>query len=451
MGLRYVVGMSATAGEKSIARRAVEAVIWGIPYVNYRLMAAAAERAGASANQIVYWSRLFDWRNQTLTPNPDVVYLMPFIDTTTTGPMVLEIPAAVGGAINGSVMDAWQAPIEDVGPAGVDAGRGGRYLILPPEYGEPIPEGFISMPSDTFEVYALLRALLRSGSDDDVEAAVAYAKQVRLYPLSAAGDPPETVFVDVAGVLVDAAIPYDRRFFAILDDYVQREPWIERDRVMIDQLRSLGIRKGEPFRPDEATQAIFDRAASEAHEWLDDTYVSLNTPFAPGARWSVPIHPEYLEATTTGFVGPDTYPVDARAIPFHYGFFSARHLGTGQFYLMSIQDSAGAPLRGASTYTLTIPADVPVEGFWSATVYDRTRHTLIRDTPWSSRSSVTPGLLQNPDGTTTLTFAATVPEGARSNWVPTAPDADFEVLFRFYQPTQALRDKSWVLPDITLA
>lgn len=133
-------------------RRAIEAALWGIPYVNYRLMARAAERLGAAPNQIVYWSRLFDWRNQTLTPNPDVVYLMPFIDTTTTGPMVLEIPPADGGAVNGSVMNAWQAPIEDVGPAGVDAGRGGKYLILPPGYSEAIPDGYIPMPSDTFEV-----------------------------------------------------------------------------------------------------------------------------------------------------------------------------------------------------------------------------------------------------------------------------------------------------------
>ncbi|HEX6954015.1 MAG TPA: DUF1254 domain-containing protein, partial [Agromyces sp.] len=87
----------AGALEKARMRRAIEAALWGIPYVNYRLMARAAERLGAAPNQIVYWSRLFDWRNQTLTPNPDVVYLMPFIDTTTAGPMVLEIPPAVGG------------------------------------------------------------------------------------------------------------------------------------------------------------------------------------------------------------------------------------------------------------------------------------------------------------------------------------------------------------------
>ena len=43
-------------------------------------------------NQVLYWSRLLDWKNQTLTPNPDVIYLMPFFNTKDVGPVVLEIP-----------------------------------------------------------------------------------------------------------------------------------------------------------------------------------------------------------------------------------------------------------------------------------------------------------------------------------------------------------------------
>ena len=49
-------------------------------------------------NQIVYWSRLPDWKNQTLTPNPDAIYLMPFFDTKDAGPIVMEIPPAGDGA-----------------------------------------------------------------------------------------------------------------------------------------------------------------------------------------------------------------------------------------------------------------------------------------------------------------------------------------------------------------
>ena len=48
-------------------------VIWGMPAVNYDLMLPGdGARPGGEPNQIVYWSRLLDWKNQTLTPNPDV-------------------------------------------------------------------------------------------------------------------------------------------------------------------------------------------------------------------------------------------------------------------------------------------------------------------------------------------------------------------------------------------
>ena len=53
---------------------------------------------------------------------------MPFYNTKDAGPMVLEIPpAGEGESITGSVDEAWQTAIEDVGPAGVDKGKGGKY------------------------------------------------------------------------------------------------------------------------------------------------------------------------------------------------------------------------------------------------------------------------------------------------------------------------------------
>ena len=124
-------------------------------------------------NQVLYWSRLLDWKNQTLTPNPDVIYLMPFFNTKDVGPVVLEIPPADDGVFNGSVMNYWQAAIEDVGPGGVDKGKGGKYLFLPPGYDmAKLPDGYIAMPSDTYQGYALLRSVLQSGSDADVAKAV---------------------------------------------------------------------------------------------------------------------------------------------------------------------------------------------------------------------------------------------------------------------------------------
>ena len=122
--------------KRTIHRRAVEAVIWGVPAVNFDMMYQAMVRdakAGPGSNKIVFWSRLFGWKNQTLTQNPDAIYFMPFFDTKDVGPVVLEIPASDEGTIVGSVDDVWQTAIEDVGSAGVDKGQGGKYLILPPD------------------------------------------------------------------------------------------------------------------------------------------------------------------------------------------------------------------------------------------------------------------------------------------------------------------------------
>jgi hypothetical protein len=105
----------------ALHRRAIEAVIWGMPAVNTDLMyQAMAREVKGGWNQVVYWSRLLDWKNQTLTPNPDAIYFMPFFNTAQAGPMVIDIPSADGGSITGSIMDCWQTPLEDVGPAGVD-------------------------------------------------------------------------------------------------------------------------------------------------------------------------------------------------------------------------------------------------------------------------------------------------------------------------------------------
>jgi hypothetical protein len=85
---------------------------------------------------------------------------------------------------------------------------------------------------------------------------------------------------------------------------------------------------------------------------------------------------------------------------------------------------------------------------WSATVYDRATHALIRDLSWPSRSSQTPGLQTNGDSPVDVDFGPKAPPGKEANWVPTSASGKFEVLFRFYGPEKALFDKTWKLPDI---
>ena len=435
---------------RTVERRAVEAVIWGMPAVNFELMYQAFLNAKGGPNQVAYWSRPVDWKNQTLTPNPDTIYLMPFYDTT-SGPVVLEIPPADEGSITGSVDDAWQNALEDVGPAGVDKGKGGKYLILPPDHKDKPQAGYIPLASYTYRGFALLRSNLKSGSDADIAQAVAYGKRIKFYPLADAGQAggPQTAFVDALATPFDATIPYDGRFFESLHRFVQAEPWLTRDKAMIDMLKSIGIEKGKPFGPDAPTRSILDAAAREARAFIEVQYEKVFVPpFNEGTHWALPISQEAAEGMPTFFAKPDSYPTDGRAVTYSMAFFSAKHIGVGQYYLMTIKDKAGNRLHGSKTYRLTVPAHAPVKLYWSATAYDGNTHALIRNARWSSRGSNTPGLRKNADGSVELVFGPQAPAAGESNWVPTDANGPFEVLFRFYGPEKPLFEKTWVLPDM---
>lgn len=286
--------------KRGVERRAVEAVIWGIPIVNFDRMLQAAIQNGGAANQVIYWSQPVNWKNQTLTPNPDTIYLNPFYDTR-KGPMVLEIPPADGtSVIVGSADTAWQNALADVGPAGEDKGKGGKYLITPPGYEGKAPEGYFVLPSDTYQGFVILRSNFKSRSKADIDAAVAHGKRIKFYSLG--GKPESTVFLDVYDKPFDATIPYDASFFESLHRIVQIEPWLTRDKMMIEMLRTIGIEKGKPFNPDEKTKAIFDAAARAAHAEIGLKFdTGFVPPIYPGTRWAVPVPKETIDGMASSF------------------------------------------------------------------------------------------------------------------------------------------------------
>jgi hypothetical protein len=236
---------------RATERRAVDAAIWGMPAVNYDLMLQQMlTKTPGKVNQVIYWGQPLDWKNQTLTPNPDTLYFMAFLNTKDVGPIVIDVPpAGADGSLNANIVNIWQEPLEDAGRLGVDKGAGVKLLMLPPGYTDKVPDGYVALRPNTLGSYALMRSNLTSHGDADVAKSIAYGKRVNIYPLSQASNPPATVFTDVKDVLFDSTIRYDENFFEGLNRIVQSEPWLHRDRVMIDQLKSIGIEKDKPFAP----------------------------------------------------------------------------------------------------------------------------------------------------------------------------------------------------------
>lgn len=217
---------------------------------------------------------------------------------------------------------------------------------------------------------------------------------------------------------------------------------------MIDPLKSVGIEQGKPFNPGAETRKLLDQAAVEAHGLLDQGYEALFAPYYPDGQWALPLAHDLTEGLSDNFAKPGVYPTDTRGVFFSMAFSSVKRLGTGQFYLVSLHDETGQPLDGGQSYRLTVPANVPAQLYWSATVYDRDTHALIRDQKWPSRGSTTPGLQTNGDGSADLFFGPSPPAGKESNWVPTQGGRKWEVMMRFYGPQKPLFDKTWRLPDV---
>ena len=117
--------------QRTLQRRAVEAVIWGMPAVNYDLMLQEMlGKTTGKVGQVIYWGRPLDSKNQTLTPNPDALYFMTFFNTK-DGPIVLDLPPGdKNGSFNGNIVNVWQMPLEDAGLLGVDKGKGGKFCPL---------------------------------------------------------------------------------------------------------------------------------------------------------------------------------------------------------------------------------------------------------------------------------------------------------------------------------
>jgi hypothetical protein len=431
---------------RTVERRAVEAAIWGMPLVNTDAMRQAYFRdVGAKYNDICYFSKPADWKFQVTTPNASTNYVY-FNYNLKDGPVVVEIPAAVGAGLLGSMVDAWDEPMNDIGPAGEDQGKGGKYLLLPPDFKGDTPAGFFPVRYPTYNGYALYRAIRASSSDADVAAALALVKKLRVYPLAQQANPPEQRFIDIHGKTFDGIADFDERFFDRLNRMVQEEPVLPRDLVVMGMLKSIGIEKGKEFKPDAAMQNILRAAVREAQTQFVEGLTSYSHPWWPDRNWSPP-DPRGVKTGFT-FQTADALDVDARGWANFAAFALPKKTGESLVYLFTFRDSRGERLSGERAYTIRIPANVPAKQYWSMIVYAVDTAAFFREAPVITLDSYNQSMQRNADGSVDIYFGPKAPAGKEANWIYTAPGKAFFPAMRFYDPDKPLFDKTWKLPDL---
>ncbi len=428
--------------------RGVTAFLDGIPAASVFGMCRGFAEAGVGGQTFGIMEDLIDARSLILTPNSTTIYVLYCTDLE-IGPLVVEAPQGVLGFMD----DAYQRHVTDMGVTGPDEGKGGKYLFVPPGYDGALPEeGYFIVQAPSYKNWLLMRAFVKDG---DIEGAVAGVKEtLRVYPWAERDTPPATEFVNLSGIEMTAIHANDFEFYEEIDAIIQKEPADAFPPEFVGTLAAIGIKKGQPFAPDQRMRAILEDA------------VAVANATARAIIWSPPDGRGRLfedRQWHTTFVGGnhEFYKdgerlLDARAL-FHYyaagitPAMAAGLVGKGSQYTYSARDSEGRYLDGSKTYKITLPAPVPVNNFWSFMVYDtQSRAMLETDQRSAGLDSNKPDLVANEDESHTVWFAPEAPEGKEGNWVQTMPGKGWHSLFRLYGPLEPWFDRTWKPGDFEL-
>ena len=420
--------------------RGVQAFMSGMPGTSLVGMRTGFQKLGAVNGTILIFEDRLDSKSLFLTGNTDSVYFSTWLNLK-DGPLVIEAPPKVLAFLD----DSWFQYVTDIGNAGRDKGQGGKYLVLPPGYNGEVPEGYFVARSRTYNLWLMGRGFAVNG---DLKPAVeSIKKNLRIYPLTQAKNPPETKFINGSGVELNTVHANDFSYFEELNEVVQEEPSEALDPERLGLFASIGIEKGKPFEPDARMKKILTEAAAVGNATsraiLFRTRMK-DAHFYPESAWVTTCAGGYEFLSQ-----PGVRNLDARTM-FHYyatGITPAMALkmvGIGSQYAAAFVDSEGKPLDGSKTYKIHLPPNIPAKDFWSFVVYDnQTRSMLQTDEQFPSIGSQTKGIVVNPDSSVDVWFGPTAPQGHEANWVQTVPNKGWNVLLRLYGPLQPWFDKTW--------
>ncbi len=357
------------------------------------------------------------------TPNNDTLYSNSFIDLT-KGPLTLTVPKAGSRYLSVAVMDMFTNNNVILG-ARTPGGAAGTWRLIGPDMN---PTGPRDLQIKTPHAWVLSRVLLDGLPDmaaaQTVQHAVTLsgpkAAKPRVYAHRDA--PWSAYFQSAAGLLQSegtGTAPAGLAAFERVKNAGRRQDFAASGYSAAD---AAAIAKGV-----ESARKIVETAAD-------------HVSFIDG--WSYP-------KPDLGDYGDDYI---YRAIIAVAGLGA---LTRPEAMYMRAASEDGSPLfKGDGLYRLNLPKPIPVNSFWSLTMYEATKdgqyfltENVLHRYAIGDR---TPGLKKNADGSVDIWIGRQDPGGERtSNWLPAPKTGPFSLTMRAYLPKPEMQDLTYHLPPVT--
>jgi hypothetical protein len=438
----------AQAYDDADLNRAIQAYRFFYPTVSGAAIVKGNEQIGVVPNKVF---GILDCAPEQLvfTANSDTPY-GPLLLDLSIGPIVVELPP---GPLIVCSMDINQRWVADMGLPGPDAGNGGKHLLLPPNHGGDVPEGYYVHRASSNRQIVGARSLPVEG---DVKAAKDRLTTIKVYPLHRTAGWTTPQWLDVTGKTQDTT-PLEwegnLQFWTVLHQTLDAEPAYRGYHNSYGELAALGIEKGRPFKPDARMRSILEEAARVANAqmrvqsfgdrrpdrlpWKDRQWQWAALRYEDG-DFNTATHTD-LEAREKWFyqaigASPAMFRRDEKA---------------GSLYWLGLRDRQGDYLDGSRHYRLTVPLPVPGKLFWSVTVYDSETRSQIQTNQKKAALRSLFELKAISGKTVDLYFGPTA-SGDASRWIQTVPGKGWFSYFRIYGPEKAAFDGSWRPGDFEL-
>ena len=415
LGLAPALARAADTNDDATAAR--DAYLYALPLIE---MATTRERIlkipGAAVNALRHTRTLSDHTSRWVTtPNNDTLYSPAFLDLT-NGPVTLTIPPMGKRYYSVAVMDMFTNNNVVLGTRTI-GGEGGTFTLVGPGHASTGPNPVrIATP----HAWLLVRTLTDGG--DDMPAT--HKAQDGFMLKGPAGGP-------VGAYANRDARPAD--YFAAARSLLASDPAPASDQKILR--RTAAFLGGGAF--DEAAAVAGVEQARMIAVFAKDRMVYVG-------GWSYPrpnlgdYGQDYLYRAVVAQQGLGALPV-AEAM-----------------YMKAAGDNGAGVFTGDGLYRLSLPAQLPLDAFWSLSMYEvmADGQLFFTDNPLKRYAigDRTAGLKRNADGTLDLWIGRTDPGGERTaNWLPAPKAGPFAMYLRAYLPRTEFLDGRFRLPAIVKA